>query len=84
MVGLVGLARGFSPGLRPRVGTGWPQLMQGLPLRPGDTLLLEAPDSWVQANRILHHFALLRRVAQPWRPRSVEAVVQERLKLAPD
>jgi len=56
--------------------------MQGLPLRPGDTLLLEAPDSWVQANRILHHFALLRRVAQPWRPRSVEAVVQERLKLA--
>ncbi|EOD32728.1 hypothetical protein EMIHUDRAFT_455996 [Emiliania huxleyi CCMP1516] len=80
VVGLVGLARGFSPGLRPRVGTGWPQLMQGLPLRPGDTLLLEAPDSWVQANRILHHFALLRRVAQPWRPRSVEAV--ERLKLA--
>ena len=32
------------------------------PLRVGDTLLLEAPDSWVQASRTKHHFAYVSRV----------------------
>uniref|UniRef100_A0A7S2NPS7 Citrate transporter-like domain-containing protein n=1 Tax=Haptolina brevifila TaxID=156173 RepID=A0A7S2NPS7_9EUKA len=61
------------------------------PLRVGDTLLLEAPDSWVQASRTTHHFAYVRRVGSllgspggdaASEANSGESAVETKLKLA--